>query len=79
MNENRSTAWPVLPSDDWIDTIEAVHLWSQIVGKIRLGYSPWLNHSWGVPLYVSTRGLRTSVIPFEPTPPSSNSTSSTTS
>jgi hypothetical protein len=64
MNENRSTAWPVLPSDDWTDTIEAVHLWSQIVGKIRLGYSPWLNHSWGVPLYVSTRGLRTSVIPF---------------
>ena len=64
MNENRSTAWPVLPSDDWIDTIETVHLWSQIVGKIRLGYSPWLNHSWSVPLYVSTRGLRTSVIPF---------------
>ena len=57
MNENRSTAWPVLPSDDWIDTIETVHLWSQIVGKIRLGYSPWLNHSWSVFLYVSIRGL----------------------
>ena len=55
--------WPVLPTDEWIDTIEAVHLWTQVVGKIRLGYSPWLNHSWSVPLYVSTRGLRTSPIP----------------
>ena len=57
-------AWPTLPADDWFDTIEAVHLWTQVVGKIRLGYSPWLNHSWSVPLYVSTRGLRTSMIPY---------------
>ncbi|MEO8480361.1 MAG: DUF5996 family protein [Gemmatimonadota bacterium] len=64
MTEHRNTAWSTLPSDDWTDTIEAVHLWTQIVGKIRLGYSSWLNHSWGVPLYVSTRGLRTSMIPF---------------
>ena len=64
MTEHRATAWPTLPVDDWTDTIEAVHLWTQIVGKIRLGYSPWLNHSWSVPLYVFTRGLRTSMIPF---------------
>ena len=56
--------WPTLPAGEWADTIEALHLWSQVVGKIRLGYSPWLNHSWSVPLYVSTRGLRTSMIPI---------------
>ena len=56
--------WPALPTDGWIDTLEAVHLWTQVVGKIRLGYAPWLNHSWSVPLYVSTKGLRTSLIPI---------------
>lgn len=61
---DQHTAWPDLPSGEWADTVEAIHLWAQIVGKIRLGYSPWLNHSWGVALYVSTRGLRTSLIPF---------------
>lgn len=60
----RSKPWPELPTDEWIDTIEALHLRTQVVGKIRLRYSPWLNHSWGVPLYVSTRGLRTSLIPY---------------
>jgi hypothetical protein len=63
-DSNPTNGWPALPTDEWIDTIEALHLWTQIVGKIRLGYSPWLNHSWGVPLYVSTKGLRTSMIPF---------------
>ena len=57
--------WPALPSDEWADTVEAVHLWTQIVGKIRLAHAPWLNHSWSVPLYVSTRGLRTSMIPYD--------------
>lgn len=56
--------WPELPTDAWAETLEALHLWTQVVGKIRLGYSPWINHSWGVPLYVSTRGLRTSMIPY---------------
>jgi hypothetical protein len=59
-----SNGWPTLPTDDWNDTIEVLHLWTQIVGKIRLAHGPWLNHSWGVPLYVSTRGLRTPMIPF---------------
>jgi hypothetical protein len=60
-----TNGWPALPTDAWIDTIETLHLWTQIVGKIRLAHGPWLNHSWGVPLYVSTKGLRTSLIPFE--------------
>ena len=59
-----SHSWPALPTDAWTGTLESLHLWTQIVGKIRLTYSPWLNHSWSVPLYVSTRGLRTSMIPY---------------
>lgn len=59
-----SNQWPRLPVDEWADTIETLHLWTQIVGKIRLSYSPWINHSWSVPLYVSTRGLRSSTIPY---------------
>ncbi len=62
--ERGSSPFPTLPTDQWADTIELLHLWSQIVGKIRLGYSPWINHSWSVPLYVSTRGLRTSKIAY---------------
>jgi hypothetical protein len=65
--DRRSTAdhrWPTLPTDDWIDTLETLHLWTQIVGKIRMVQSPWLNHSWSVPLYVSPTGLRTSLVPY---------------
>jgi hypothetical protein len=59
-----SSLWPALPSlDDWQDTLDTVHLWTQIVGKIRLEQSPWINHSWGAALYVTTRGLTTSPIP----------------
>jgi hypothetical protein len=56
--------WPELPSSEWADTLETLHLWSQIVGKIRMELSPWLNHSWSVPLYVTSRGLTTSPIPY---------------
>lgn len=56
--------WPNLPEvADWYDTLETVHLWSQIVGKVRLSYMPWINHSWHVTLYVSPRGLTTGHIP----------------
>jgi hypothetical protein len=55
--------WPELPTASWRDTCETLHLWSQIVGKIRLVRSPWLNHSWHVALYVTARGLTTSPIP----------------
>ena len=56
-------AWPALPYAEWVDTYRTLHLWSQIVGKVRLAQTPWLNHSWQAPLYVSTRGLATGPIP----------------
>ena len=56
--------WPSLPLDEWKGTYETLHLWSQIVGKIRLSQATWINHSWHVPLYVTARGLTTSLIPY---------------
>ncbi len=58
------SAWPELPYSAWKDTYATLHLWTQIVGKIRLAQTPWLNHSWHVVLYVSARGLTTSPIPY---------------
>jgi hypothetical protein len=59
----RRVPWPQLPTAQWRDTCETLHLFTQIVGKIRLKRSPWLNHSWHVTLYVTARGLSTSPIP----------------
>src|SRR5437667_10992398 len=56
--------WPSLPLEDWKDTYATLHRWAQIVGKIRLARSPWINHSWHVTLYVTARGLTTSPIPY---------------
>ena len=56
-------AWPELPYAPWRDTIATLQLWTQIVGKIRLSLTPWINHGWQVPLYVTARGLGTSPIP----------------
>ena len=56
--------WPSLPLEAWSDTYATLHLWTQIVGKIRLVQSPWLNHSWHATLYVTARGLTTSPIPY---------------
>ena len=55
--------WPPLPLDAWRDTHATLHLWLQIVGKIRLTQMPWLNHGWHVTLYVSAAGLTTGPIP----------------
>ncbi len=55
--------WPELPYADWKDTCATLHLWTQIVGKIRLSRTPWLNHGWHVALYVTASGLTTSPIP----------------
>src|SRR5579871_134311 len=55
--------WPELPFASWRDTCATLHLFTQVVGKIRLARSPWLNHSWHVTLYVTARGLTTSPIP----------------
>lgn len=55
--------WPSLPFESWSDTCATLHMWAQIVGKIRLAQSPWLNHSWHATLYVTSRGLTTTPIP----------------
>src|SRR5262245_35298523 len=55
--------WPELRYDGWRDTLSTLHMWTQIAGKIRLSQSPWLNHSWHVTLYVTTRGLTTGPVP----------------
>jgi hypothetical protein len=59
-----SEAWPALPLDEWKDTYATLHRWTQIVGKIRLAQMPWINHSWHVTLYVTARGLTTSLMPY---------------
>ena len=58
----RDTQWPELPLEAWSDTYQTLHLWLQIVGKVRLAGSAWTNHSWHVTLYVTARGLTTSPI-----------------
>jgi hypothetical protein len=61
---SNAEAWPSLPLEAWSDTCATLHMWTQIVGKIRLAQSPWINHSWHVTLYVTSRGLTTSPIPY---------------
>ena len=56
--------WPELPYGRWRETIATLQLWAQIVGKLRLSLTPWVNHSWQVPFYVTARGLGTSPIPY---------------
>src|SRR5262245_5509611 len=56
--------WPALPYEDWKDTCTHLHLMTQIVGKVRLAQTPWINHSWQVALYVTSRGLTTGPIPY---------------
>lgn len=58
-------SWPVLSLDDWQDTYATLHMWTQVVGKIRLAQTPLINHWWNVPLYVTARGLTTSVMPYK--------------
>ena len=57
-------AWPSLPLAEWKDTLATLHMWMQIVGKVRLALTPRANHWWNVPLYVNARGLTTSPIPY---------------
>jgi hypothetical protein len=59
-----ASSWPPLPYEEWKDTRATLHLWTQIVGKIRLVQTLWTNHSWHVVLYVTSRGLTTSPIPY---------------
>src|SRR5580658_4023386 len=57
-------AWPALPLEAWQDTYDTLHMWTQIVGKIRMTLTPLVNHWWNVTLYVTSRGLTTSPIPY---------------
>jgi hypothetical protein len=56
--------WPALPYADWRETRDTLHMWTQIVGKVRMALTPAVNHWWHVPLYLNTRGLTTSPIPY---------------
>ena len=57
-------AWPSLPYEEWRETLETLHMWTQVVGKVRLAQAPHVNHWWQVPLYVSASGLTTSAVPY---------------
>jgi len=57
--------WPSLPLESWKETYATLHMWTQIVGKVRLALTPTVNHWWNVPLYVTSRGLTTSAIPYK--------------
>ncbi|MFI4915474.1 MAG: DUF5996 family protein [Phycisphaerales bacterium JB060] len=59
---NKSANWPDITIGTWAETAKAVHLYSQVLGKVRLVTTPWTNHSWHVPLYVNARGLTTSLM-----------------
>ncbi|MGH9270667.1 MAG: DUF5996 family protein, partial [Ilumatobacteraceae bacterium] len=56
--------WPSLRVDDWTETRDTLHMWVQIVGKIRLAHAPLVNHWWQTTLYVSPRGLTTTAVPY---------------
>jgi Family of unknown function (DUF5996) len=60
----QSDNWPALPYAQWKDTYATLHMWTQVVGKVRLALGPDINHFWGTTLYVSPRGLTTSAIPY---------------
>jgi hypothetical protein len=60
--------WPALPLEQWKHTCATLHMWTQIIGKIRLALTPLVNHWWNVPLYVNARGLTTSAIPYHDRP-----------
>ena len=61
---DRDLSWPALPLDAWTDTYDTLKMWTQVVGKIRLTLSPKVNHWWHVTLYVNSRGLTTSAVPY---------------
>jgi hypothetical protein len=59
-----ANAWPPLPYEDWKDTYATLHLWLQVVGKVKLVLSPWINHSWHAALHLTARGLSTGPVPY---------------
>lgn len=64
--DHSQSTWPELPRPEaWQEICTTLHMWTQVVGKVRLELSPWINHSWGSTLYVTSRGLATSPIPYD--------------
>ena len=63
-----SPTWPDIPYPAWRDTAATLQLWTQVVGKVRLALTPWVNHGWQVPLYVTACGLGTGPMPVGPMP-----------
>ncbi len=64
MSKHQQESWPALPLESWKPTYDTLHMWTQVVGKIRMTLTPPVNHYWHVPLYVNARGLTTSLIPY---------------
>ena len=62
--DDRDRFWPALPFEEWRETLATLHMWTQVVGKVRLAQAPHLNHWWQVPLYVTPSGLTTSPMPY---------------
>jgi hypothetical protein len=65
MTVSRAERWPPLPYDEWKETYATLHMWTQVVGKIALATAPPLNHSWGIALHVTPRGLTTPALPHD--------------
>jgi hypothetical protein len=63
-SDNPSDFWPSLPYGEWRETYELLHMWTQVVGKVKLSVNPHVNHWWHVPLYVSARGMTTSAMHY---------------
>src|SRR5213592_4864702 len=63
-HRDRTAVWPSLPLAAWHDTYATLHMWTQMVGKVRLALTPPVNHWWSVALYLTARGLTTSPIPY---------------
>jgi hypothetical protein len=61
--DDQQTTWPALPLGEWTDTRDTLHMWLQVIGKVRLKQATWVNHSWHTALYVTSRGLTTSPVP----------------
>src|SRR6266699_6452061 len=64
MRPMNDEVWPALPYDAWKDTYATLHMWTQIVGKIALAQAPPMNHSWGIAMQVTPRGLSTRSLPY---------------
>lgn len=65
MSDSKSEIWPSLPLKEWQDTYATLHMWTQIVGKVRLAQTPLVNHWWNTTLYLTSRGLTTSPVPYD--------------